>query len=151
MPIVVVLHHSPTDSVRRLTAAAVAGVEHPDLEGAVAARSVVALEGTAEDVLGADAIICVTPVNLGYISGALKHFFDQHFRTLDGATDNLPYAGILKGTTDATGAVRALESIATGLRWHRVCPPMALEGDVGEAEEAQAAELAATVAASLLL
>ncbi len=151
VPTVVVLHHSPTGSVRRLTAAAAAGVRHPDLEGAVGLREVAALEGTAEDVLEADAVLCVTPVNFGYISGALKHYFDQHFRTLDGRTDGLPWAGILKGSTDATGAVRALESIATGMRWSRVCPPLAIEGDVGEPELAAATDLAATLAASLLL
>jgi multimeric flavodoxin WrbA len=36
-----------------------------------------ALSATALDVLQADGYILGTPANLGYMSGALKHFFDQ--------------------------------------------------------------------------
>lgn len=151
MPRLLIVHHSPTDSVRRLTAAARTGAEHPDLEGAVEVVARPALEATADDVRAAQAIVLVTPVNFGYISGALKHFFDQHFRTLDGVTDQLPYAAIIKGTTDATGAVRAVESITTGMRWRRVVPPLVREGPVTATEEDAAAELAATVAAATLL
>jgi len=49
------------------TNAAIHGVD-------VVARA--ALEATATDVLDADGILLGTPANLGYMSGALKHFFD---------------------------------------------------------------------------
>lgn len=144
-----IVHHSPMDSVRRLTDAVVAGATHPDLEGAVGAVRRPALEATADDVLASDAVVCVTPVNFGYMSGALKHFFDSSFRALEDTTANLPYAAVIKGTTDADGAVRALEAIATGMRWRRVVPPVVLEGPVDDDAVAATIELAATVAATI--
>lgn len=150
-PTVLVVHHSPMGSVQRLTDAVASGVEHPALEGAVAVRLVAALEATAEDVLASDAVICVTPVNFGYMSGALKHFFDRSFRQLEDTTSGLPYVAVIKGTTDATGAVRAVEAIATGMQWKAVAPPLAIEGEVTDEVADQAEELAATLAASLLM
>ncbi len=53
-----------------------AGATDPQIEGVeVVARA--ALAATAPDVLEADGYLLGTPANLGYISGALKHFFDQ--------------------------------------------------------------------------
>ena len=144
-----IVHHSPMASVRRLTDAVVSGATHPDLDGAVEAVRRPALEATADDVLASDGVICVTPVNFGYISGALKHFFDSSFRALEDVTANLPYAAVVKGTTDADGAVRALEAIATGMRWRRVLPPLVLEGPVDDDAVTATIELAATVAATI--
>ena len=38
-----------------------------------------ALEATADDVLAADGYLLGTTANFGYMSGALKHFFDSTF------------------------------------------------------------------------
>jgi multimeric flavodoxin WrbA len=67
-----VVHHSPTDAVRALTDAVVAGANDDAIEGVdVVVRA--ALDANAEDVLGADAYLLGTPANFGYMSGALKH------------------------------------------------------------------------------
>lgn len=146
---VLLVEHTPTGSLRALSRAIGGAASWEGLEG-VRLRAVPALEATAADVLAADGVVLLTPVNFGYISGALKHFFDSTFRELEHTTARLPFVAVIKGTTDATGAVRAIDAITTGMRWSRVVPHVVIEGDVGETEQSAAAEAAATLMASLL-
>lgn len=151
MAVLTVVHHSPTASVRSLTDAVVEGATHPDLEGAVTVVAVPAATADAGQVRQAHGVVLVTPVNLGYISGALKDFFDRSFRDLEGRSDRLPFGAVIKGTTDATGALRAIAAITTGLSWREACGPVVLEGEVEGVHLAAARELGATLAAALLL
>src|SRR4029079_10008677 len=84
MPRLLVVHHSPTPTVQRLTDAVVAGTRDDAIEG-VAVGVVPALEAHAEDVLAADGFLLGTTANFGYMSGALKHFFDTIFLEAGGA------------------------------------------------------------------
>ncbi len=62
-----------------------------------------------------------------------------------------PYALYVHGNNDTTGAVRAVESIATGLRWKRLRQPVTAIG-TPEAKDLEACwELGASTAASLML
>src|SRR4051794_27445870 len=84
MPRLLVVHHSPTRSMRRLTEAVLDGANDDEIEGVdVAVRP--ALEANAEDVVDADAYLLATPANFGYMSGALKHFFDSTFLAVGGS------------------------------------------------------------------
>ena len=79
-----VVHHSPTHSVQELTDAVIAGANDDAIEGVeVVVRP--ALEATADDVLAADGYLLGTTANFGYMSGALKHFFDTIFLEAGGA------------------------------------------------------------------
>jgi NAD(P)H-dependent FMN reductase len=151
MPAVLLVAHTPTPSLDAIADAVAEGVGHPELDGAVQLVRRPALEATAEDVLAADAVILLTPVNLGYISGALKHFFDSTFRELEGRTGGMPFLAVIKGTTDATGAIRAIDAITTGLSWRPVQPHVVIEGDVDPSFLDRVREAAGTVAASLVL
>lgn len=125
-----------------------AGATTDEIEGIeVIARP--ALTAGAADVLEADGLLLGTPVNIGYMSGALKHFFDQIYYPCLESTVGRPYAAYLHGNNDATGAVRAIESIATGLRWQRVRPPLVVIGEPGKTELDECWEFGATVAAEL--
>ena len=53
-----------------------AGARDDRIEG-VTVITKPALAATASDVLAADGYVLGTPANLGYMSGALKHFFDN--------------------------------------------------------------------------
>ena len=67
-----VVHHSPTPTVQRLTDAVLAGTHDDAIEGVeVVVRP--ALEARADDVLAADGVVLGTTANFGYMSGALKH------------------------------------------------------------------------------
>src|SRR5438132_13714557 len=91
-----------------------------------------ALAATAVDVLGADGYVLGRPANLGYISGALKHFFDQIYYPCLDATAGRPYGLYVHGNSDTGGAVRAVEMITTGLKWQRAQEPVTVIGEPGK-------------------
>ncbi|GAA1939917.1 flavodoxin family protein [Nocardioides hwasunensis] len=160
MPTVLVVHHSPTASVATLTDAVVAGASDDTIEGVtVVVRP--ALEADAEDVLTADALVLGTPANFGYMSGALKHFFDSVFLRVGGALADdgaasaagggrTPYGLYVHGRYDTTGAVRSVESIAGALPWRAAAPVLEVLGEVGEADRESAYELGARLAALVM-
>jgi multimeric flavodoxin WrbA len=143
-----IVHHTVSPTLQEMYEAVRSGATTDEIEGVeVIARP--ALAATAVDVLEADGILLGSPVNIGYISGALKHFFDQIYYPCLEATVGRPYAAYLHSGSDATGAVRAIESITTGLRWRQVRPPLVVTGAPGKAELEQCWELGAIVAAEL--
>ena len=110
---VLVVHHTVSPALAELVEAVVSGVRHPDLEGAARAQVTPALSAGVADVLAADGLVLVTPVNIGYMSGALKHFFDTIYYPCLAETVGRPYAAIVHGASDTTGAVRSIEKIVT--------------------------------------
>jgi NAD(P)H-dependent FMN reductase len=110
-----------------------------------------ALVATPIDVLNADAYLLGTPANLGYMSGALKHFFDQIYYPCLETTRGRPYGIYLHGNSDTTGALRAVESITTGLQWRRAQQPVVVLGSPTQPDLESCWELGAALAASLTL
>jgi NAD(P)H-dependent FMN reductase len=143
-----VVHHTPSPPLHALLQAVVDGAADPSIAGVeVVVRP--ALSASVVDVLAADGIVLGSPVNLGYLSGALKHFFDTiYYPTLDAGVGR-PYAAYLHGNDDTTGAERALDTIVTGLRWKRVAPLLRSFGSPSKADLDAARELGAVVAATI--
>lgn len=154
-----IVHHSPTPSVQALTDAVIAGAGDDAIEGVeVVVR--MALAATAQDVLAADGYLLGTPANFGYMSGALKHFFDTIFLEAGGALADdgsagsvtggrKPYGLWVHGRYDTTGAVRSVQSIVQALGWQQSASVLEILGDVGDEQRASAYELGGTIAALL--
>lgn len=154
-----VVHHSPTPATRRLTDQVVAGAHDDAIEG-VDVEVVPALEATLASAERADGFLLGTSANFGYMSGALKHFFDQYFLALGGALADdgsgapasggrKPYGLWVHGRYDTTGAVRSVQAIVGALPWRQASGVLEVLGDVGEEELAAAYELGGTIAALL--
>ena len=143
-----IVAHAPSHNTRRLRDAVAAGARSPDIKGIeVAVRS--PFEAGPPDVLAAQAIILGTPENLGYMSGALKDFFDRtYYPVLDGK-QGLPYALYIRAGHDGTGTRRAVETIVTGLRWRAVREPLVCRGEFREEFVVQCEELGMLLAAGL--
>jgi NAD(P)H-dependent FMN reductase len=148
VPTLLLVHHTPSPAMQAMFEAAVSGARTDEVPGVkVIVRP--ALTAAATDVLEADGFLLGTPANIGYMSGALKHFFDNVYYPCLEATVGRPFGLYVHGASDTGGAVRAVESIATGLRWRRIRPPVAVTGTPGRQQLDECWELGAVLAAEL--
>ncbi|ORI12064.1 flavodoxin [Rhodococcus sp. 1163] len=143
-----VVHHTPSPATRELLEAVLAGANDPDIDG-VTVRSVPALGATISDVLGADGYLFGTPANFGYMSGALKHFFDTTYYPCLDAVASRPYGMWVHGNNDTVGAVSAIAKIATGWALENVSAALELT-TADKAAKDSCYELGGTLAATLM-
>lgn len=144
-----IVHHTPSPACQDLLDAARTGATDPAIEG-VEVVVHPALSATASDVLAADGYLLGTPANLGYMSGALKHFFDQVYYPCLDATAGRPYGLYVHGNLDVDGAVLSVEKVVTGLRWTRAQAPVPVLGPPSAADLDRVRELGAALAAGLM-
>jgi NAD(P)H-dependent FMN reductase len=125
-----IVWHSMTGGAAQMASAAAAGARAAAHEESNGGQAVVAVQlqpardTTADDVLGADGYLFVTPENLASMAGAMKDFFDRVYYAALERINGRPYALLICAGTDGTGAVRQIQRIATGLRLKEVAPPM---------------------------
>lgn len=143
-----IVAHAPSPNTHRLRDAAMCGACHPDID-AVEAVVKAPLEAGPDDVLNCDAILLGTTENLGYMSGALKDFFDRSYYPVLEQKQGLPCALYVRAGHDGTGTRRAVESIVTGLRWRWVQEPLILRGEWQDDFIEQVEELGLYLAAGL--
>ena len=143
-----IVAHAPSPNTLRLRESVEKGARNPDIE-AVEVVVKAPLEAGPEDVLACDAIILGTTENLGYMSGALKDFFDRSYYPCLEKTQGLPFTFYIRAGHDGTGTRRAVETIVTGLRWRAVRDPLVCRGDFQDGFVEQCEEFGATMAASL--
>ncbi len=141
MPTLLIVHHTPSPALQAMFEAAVSGSRTDEIEGVeVVIRP--ALTAAAADVLQADGYLLGTPANIGYMSGALKHFFDGIYYPCLEATRRRPYGLYVHGNLDTGGAV-------TGLQWRAVRPPACVTGTPGKEDLEACWELGALLAAEV--
>ena len=143
-----IVAHAPSPRTLRLRDAVVEGATSDDIEN-VEVVALAPLDAGPEDVLAADAVILGTTENLGYMSGALKDFFDRSYYPCLEKTQALPYCLYIRAGHDGTGTRRGVETIVTGLRWRAVQEPLVCRGEWRDAFVEQCRELGAAMAAGL--
>jgi NAD(P)H-dependent FMN reductase len=146
MPRLLVVHHTPSPNTQAVLEAVREGVAM--VEGVERVERP-ALSAGAADLLAADGVLLGTPATIGYMSGALKHFFDTVYYPCLDATVGLPYGVYVHGGDDTSGALSAIGRIVGALRWRQVAAPLSLTGPPTREHLEAARELAATVAVSL--
>lgn len=150
MASLLIVHHTTSPSLQAMFDAVLAGATNDQLEGVTVVHRP-ALAATAVDVLDADGYLLGTPANLGYMSGALKHFFDQIYYPCLDTTVRRPYGMYVHGNNDTTGAVRSIETVVTGLQWQRAQEPVMVVGEPARADLDACWELGAALTAGLVL
>ena len=140
-----VVHSGQSGRTRAMCAAI---CEDISAEG-VELRCLYAPDAGIDDLLWADGLLLGTPENFGYMSGLLKDFFDRTYYPAEGKTVGLPYAVFISAGNDGSGALRAIERIATGYGWKSVAEALIVKGEVQDAHLRQCRELGAAMAAGL--
>jgi multimeric flavodoxin WrbA len=148
VPALLVVHHTPSPALQTLLEAVLDGTRAEGIDG-VDVRVRPALTASVVDVLECDGFILGTPANIGYLSGAMKHFFDGVYYPALGAKRGAPYGLYVHGNNDTEGAVRAAESITKGMGWERVHAPVTVIGSPGKGDVEACWDLGATVAATV--
>ena len=143
-----VVAHAPSENARQLADAVVRGASNAEIES-VELRSLRAFDTVADDVLWAHAVILGTTENFGYMSGALKDFFDRVYYSCIEKTPGLPYAIFIRAGNDGTGAASSIERIVAGLQWKPVQEPVLCAGEFRDLFVKRCEELGMTIAAGL--
>ena len=141
-----IIYHSQSGNTRQLAEAVASGAREE--EGLIVSIKT-AFNAGLEDLLTADALLFGTPENFGYMSGALKDFFDRTYYPAEPHQLNLPYGVFISAGNDGTGAVREIERIVRGYPLRRVAEPVIAKGEVTQQHLQQCRELGLSMAAGL--
>lgn len=143
-----IVGHVPSPNTQALRDAVEAGANTPDVSG-VMVRTLSPFDAGPDEVLKADGIILGTTENLGYMSGALKDFFDRTYYGVLEEKQGMPYALYVRAGLDGTGTIRAVTSITTGLKWKSVTEPLWCKGEWQDSFVDDARELGMLMSAGI--
>jgi multimeric flavodoxin WrbA len=146
MKTLLIVYHSQSGNTEQLAQAVYRGASQA---AETHIRLLRAFDATLQDLLDCDGVLLGTPENFGYMSGAMKDFFDRTFYPAQAHHLNLPYALFVSAGNDGTGAVRQIDRILLGYPMHKVAEPVICRGEVTPAYLTQCEELGLTLAAGL--
>ncbi len=147
-PTLLIVYHTQSGNTGRLADAVLRGAQR---EAGVTTLLKRAFDTTIADLLACNGLLLGTPENFGFMSGALKDFFDRTYYPAEGKTVALPYAVFVSAGNDGRGAVAQIERIAIGYGWKRVAEPLIVRKEITAADLVAAEELGAALAAGLAL
>jgi multimeric flavodoxin WrbA len=141
-----IVYHSQTGNTAQLAQAAYQGAcRVPETY----TRLLRAFDAALEDLRTCHGVLFGTPENFGYMSGAIKDFFDRTFYPAQPYRLNLPYALFISAGNDGTGAVRQIDRILLGYPMRQVADPVICRGVVTAEHLAQCEELGQLLATGL--
>lgn len=143
-----IIYHSQSGSTSRMAEAVLEGARDPAISN-VRTRLLGALDATADDVLAADGLVFGTPENFGYMSGALKYFFDRTYNDCLDRVAGKPYGLFVRAGNDGRGAIDSVTRIVTGLKLRAIAEPLLMSGDFDPARLEECRELGQLFAAGL--
>ena len=150
-----IIHHSPTILLQQATECvhlaamdAVTELVKAGLLTNADELSVIlrpALTASLDDLHSASAVLVGTPANFGYLSGAVKHFFDSTFTDRGAHSDGLPFSYWIRGGHDTTGAQHAMKAITKGFGWSLAAEPVTWVGELNTARRDELTDMAQAV------
>ena len=143
-----IVYHSQTGRTEAMARAVHDGAADPLIES-VDVRFLRAAVAGPDDLLWTHALLLGTPENFGYMSGAMKDFFDRTFYPVEGRIQSLPYAVFVSAGNDGSGAIRAVRRIANGYPLRQVQEPIIARGEITPEVIGRCRELGMTLAAGL--
>ncbi len=143
-----IVYHTQSGNTGRLADAVLSGARRVTETDT---RLLRAFDAGTDDLLACDGLLLGTPENFGYMSGALKDFFDRTYYPCEGRLTGLPYAVFVSAGNDGSGAVREIGRIATGYGWRAVNDALIVRGAIAAANLDAAAELGEAMAAGLTM
>lgn len=152
MASLLVVHHTVSERTRAMLDAVLDGARTDEVTGVDvvvvdALDAVTRWDGLREQVLAADGYLIGTTANIGYMSGATKHFFDRVYYEVIDLGHGRPYGLWVHGNNDTTGAVKAVQKVTTGLGWRPFREPVTVIEEPTDADVEALWELGATMAA----
>jgi multimeric flavodoxin WrbA len=141
-----IVYHTQGVRTEQMAHAVLRGARQLDDVDTIAIR---AFDAGVDDLVNANGVIFGTPENFGYMSGAMKDFFDRVFYPAQGKVEGLPYAIFVAAGNDGTGAVSSIERIVRGFPLKKVYEPI-IAREITTAEIlAECEEMGATLAAGV--
>ncbi len=140
---ILIVYHSRTGNTEKMAKAVAEGAASIENTELIVKR---AFDATLEDLLYCDGIAIGTPENFGYMSGAMKDFFDRTFYPAQGKVFKKPYVVFISAGNDGRGAQNSIERITLGYPLKKVYEPVIARGEVTEELLEQCHELGATLA-----
>jgi len=141
-----IIYHTQSGNTGQMAEAVLRGCQQ---ESDVQTRLVKAFDARLDDLLWADGLLFGTPENFGYMSGALKDFFDRTYYPAEPHQLNLPYAIFISAGNDGSGAVREIDRIAIGYPLRKISEPLIARGDINQQHLKQCEEFGLSMATGL--
>ena len=143
-----VVSNSRTGSTNKLCIEAVADLKNSN-NSSIITYSADSLTASAKDVMQADAIILGSSENFGYMSGAMKVFFENIYYDVIEEKRGMPFGVIIKAGTSGIGAYNGIIKITNALGWKEAIEPLMVVGCLTDLHLDQARLFGSTLAAGL--